>query len=76
MRNKTQGLTLATHAAIRSRPRNRKAGERRQVGDVEIMLKDEPGTEAPRDEHGGIDDAFYTCTGETLTSSGGPERTV
>lgn len=51
MRDKTQGLTLGMHAAIRSRLRNREVSERRQVGDAESMLNDEPIREEPLDEH-------------------------
>jgi len=51
MRGKTQGLTLGMHAAIRSRLRNSKVSERRQVGDVESMLNDEPIGEEPLHEH-------------------------
>ena len=42
MRGNTQGLTLGMRAAIRSRLRNREISERRQVGDAESMVNDEP----------------------------------
>jgi hypothetical protein len=76
MRDKTQGLTLGMHAAIRSRMRNREVSERRQVGDAESMLNDEPIREELLDQRSEIDDSFYICTSEVSMDSRGPGWTM